>query len=111
MVETRKGNGAKTDVLRKASKTPVRKTTETLKKRNKKLRKTSTRKPVCRPLETLSKKNKRRSYRSLPNPQQTAKRFKRDGFIYVILPMLETIRSCVIEMERTARLNEETFAV
>ena len=107
MVETRKGNGSKTETLKKR-KNRLRRNKKTA---HRCLRKTSASKAVCRPIKTLSKKNKRTPYRNLPNPQQTAKRFKRDGFIYVILPMLETIRSLVIEMEQTARLNEETFAV
>ena len=122
MVETRKRNGSKTVALRKVSHTPVRRPIETLKKRNQRLRrnkktahrclrKTSARKAVCRPIKTLARKNRRTAYRHLPNQQQSPKQFKRDGFIYVILPMLETIRSLVIEMEQTARLNEEAFVV
>ena len=122
MVETQKGNGSKTVALRKVSQTPVRRPSETLNKRNNRLRrnkktahhclrKTSASKAVCRPIKTLSRKNRRTAYRHLPNQQQPPKKFKRDGFIYVILPMLETIRSLVIEMEQTARLNEETFVV
>ena len=122
MVETRKRSVSKTVALQRVSRNPVREPTETPERRNqrlrrnrqavyRRLRKTNPRKPVCRPIETLTRKTRQTAYRHLPNQQHSPKQFKRNGFIYVILPMLETIKSLVIEMERTARLNEETFVV
>ena len=122
MVETRKRSVSKTVALQKVSRNPVRQPVETPKRSNqrlrrnsqvvyRRLRKTNPRKPVCRPIKTLARKNRQTAYRHLPNQQHSPKQFKRNGFIYVILPMLETIKSLVIEMERTARLNEETFVV
>jgi hypothetical protein len=61
-------------------------------------------------MKTFEKNNRNKTYRTLLNQQQPSKQFKRNDFVYVILPMLQTIRSLVIEMERTARLNQETFA-